>query len=202
MKQTSDPEPTLVSTGTQQPSCPPPSTPSTNHWDDRGNTARHLFNHQKDNPVCFSIMARPQLRCFSMINNEEGSTSSRLLHLTLSHPSSLHPHSLWGLQSNKPTNLAVTLSCHLNRSTLSLVQIRSALPGLELAQNKNLAWMLHLFVNIISLLSNCSPPKTAPCPLHLTNWLHWQPQNLPREHLNPRPKQTRISNGRRQPWPS
>jgi protein SMG6 len=60
MKRTTDPEPTSVSTGTQQPSRPP-STPSTNHRDDRGNTARHLFNHRKDDPVRFSVMARPQL---------------------------------------------------------------------------------------------------------------------------------------------
>ena len=46
MKRTTDPEPTSVSTGTQQPSRPP-STPSTNHRDDRGNTARHLFNHRR-----------------------------------------------------------------------------------------------------------------------------------------------------------
>jgi hypothetical protein len=26
----------------------------------RGNTARHLFDHRKDDPVRFSIMARPQ----------------------------------------------------------------------------------------------------------------------------------------------
>src|SRR6202453_1652838 len=30
-------------------------------FEPRGNTARHLFNHQKEDPVRFSVMARPQL---------------------------------------------------------------------------------------------------------------------------------------------
>ena len=54
-----DPEPVSGSTATQQTSRPPPS--STNHRDERGNTARHLFDHRKDDPVRFSVMARPQL---------------------------------------------------------------------------------------------------------------------------------------------
>ena len=56
-----DPEPILGSTSIQQASRPPPPTLSTNHRDERGNTARHLFDHRKDDPVRFSVMARPQL---------------------------------------------------------------------------------------------------------------------------------------------
>ena len=56
-----DPEPISGSTSTQQASRLPPPSSSTNHRDKRGNTARHLFDHRKDDPVRFSIMARPQL---------------------------------------------------------------------------------------------------------------------------------------------
>jgi protein SMG6 len=56
-----DPEPISGSTSIQQASRPPPPSSSTNHRDERGNTARHLFDHRKDNPVRFSVMARPQL---------------------------------------------------------------------------------------------------------------------------------------------
>ena len=55
-----DPEPTSGSTATQQASRPPPPS-STNHRDERGNTSRHLFDHRKDDPVRFSVMARPQV---------------------------------------------------------------------------------------------------------------------------------------------
>ena len=34
---------------------PPPTSSSTNHRDERGNTAQHLFGHRKDNPVHFSV---------------------------------------------------------------------------------------------------------------------------------------------------
>jgi len=62
MRRTAKPEPISESTGTQQSSCSPPSFPSsTNHQDDRGNAARQLFDHRKDDPVRFSVMARPQL---------------------------------------------------------------------------------------------------------------------------------------------
>ena len=54
MRRTADPEPLLESTQ-QGPCFPPPS--STNHRDERGNPARHLF-HPKDDLVRF---ARPQL---------------------------------------------------------------------------------------------------------------------------------------------
>ena len=40
---------------------PPTSPSSTNHRDEKWNTARHLFDHWKDDPVRFSVMARPQL---------------------------------------------------------------------------------------------------------------------------------------------
>ena len=55
MRRTADPEPS--SKFTQQGSRPPPS--STNHRDERGNPARPLFDHRKDDLVRFSV--RPQL---------------------------------------------------------------------------------------------------------------------------------------------
>ena len=61
MRRTTDPEPISGSTSTQQASRPPPPPSSTNHRDERGNAARHLFDHRKDDPVRFSVMARPQL---------------------------------------------------------------------------------------------------------------------------------------------
>jgi len=54
MKQTADPEPSSEST--QQGSRPPPPPSLTNHRDERGNSARHLFDHRKDDPVRFSVM--------------------------------------------------------------------------------------------------------------------------------------------------
>ena len=56
-----DPEPISGPTSTQQASRLPPPSSSTNHRDERGSTARHLFDHRKDDPVRFSVMARPQL---------------------------------------------------------------------------------------------------------------------------------------------
>jgi protein SMG6 len=61
MRRTTDPEPISESAGTQQDSRSPPPPSSTNRRDERGNTARHLFDHRKDDPVRFLVMARPQL---------------------------------------------------------------------------------------------------------------------------------------------
>ena len=62
MRPTADPESMLESTGPQQGTHPLPS--STNHRDVRGNTSRHLFDPQNDDPVRFSVMARPQVLAY------------------------------------------------------------------------------------------------------------------------------------------
>jgi protein SMG6 len=61
MRRTADPEPISGSTSTQPASRPPLPSSSTNHRDERNNNVRHLFDHRKDDPVRFSVMARPQL---------------------------------------------------------------------------------------------------------------------------------------------
>ena len=56
MRRTADPE--SVSESISTPRAPPSSS---NHRDERGNAARQLFDHRKDDPVRFSVMARPQV---------------------------------------------------------------------------------------------------------------------------------------------
>jgi len=62
MRRTAEPE--VMSDGTSSSYVHiPRAAPSgpVNHRDERGNAARQLFDHRKDDPVRFSVLARPQL---------------------------------------------------------------------------------------------------------------------------------------------
>lgn len=61
MRRTAEPEVMSDATGSSYVVVPRggPSSTSANHREERGNAARQLFDHRKDDPVRFSVLARP-----------------------------------------------------------------------------------------------------------------------------------------------